>query len=203
MGILEHQDLLNYLENSGKDPSRLIFEDELTGLYNRRYLYHFFQSKVSWESLHTHPLSLLMMDLDFFKQVNDDYGHQAGDNALVWLAGLLKGVAGKEGMPIRYAGDEFMILLKDCDKSASLQLGDQLIQHVRQNPFHLHDQNGALNLTISLGVASAPQDARNARELIQKADTALYSAKKNGRNRLVNASKVNLEQLTAKPVPDG
>lgn len=195
---MEHQDLLNYLENSGKDPSRLIFEDELTGLYNRRYLYHFFQSKVSWESLPTHPLSLLMMDLDFFKQVNDDHGHQAGDNALVWLAGLLKGVAGKEGMPIRYAGDEFMILLKDCDKSASLQLGDQLLQHVRQNPFHLHDQNGALNLTISLGVASAPQDARNAGELIQKADTALYSAKKNGRNRLVNASNVNPEEVFAK-----
>ena len=195
---MEHQDLLNYLENSGKDPSRLIFEDELTGLYNRRYLYHFFQSKVSWESLHTHPLSLLMMDLDFFKQVNDEYGHQAGDNALVWLAGLLKGVAGKEGMPIRYAGDEFMILLKDCDKSASLQLADQLLQHVRQNPFHLHDQNGALNLTISLGVASAPQDARSAGELIQKADTALYSAKKNGRNRLVNATNVNPEEVFAK-----
>ena len=79
---MENQDLLNYLENSGKDPSRLIFEDELTGLYNRRYLYHFFQSKVAWESLHTHPLSLLMMDLDFFKQVNDDYGHQAGDDRL-------------------------------------------------------------------------------------------------------------------------
>ena len=195
---MEHQDLLNYLENSGKDPSRLIFEDELTGLYNRRYLYHFFQSKVSWEALHNHPLSLLMMDLDFFKQVNDEYGHQAGDSALVWLAGLLKGVAGKSGMPIRYAGDEFMILLKDCDKSASLQLGDQLLQHVRQNPFHLHDQNGALNLTISLGVASAPQDARSAGELIQKADTALYSAKKSGRNRLVNASNVNPEEVFAK-----
>ncbi len=195
---MEHQDLLNYLENSGKDPSRLIFEDELTGLFNRRYLYHYFQSKVSWSSLDVHPLSLLMMDMDHFKQVNDSYGHQAGDQALVWLASLLKGVAGKEGMPIRYAGDEFMILLKDCDKSASLQLGEQLLQHVRENPFHLSDQNGALNLTISLGIASAPDDAHSGKDLIQKADTALYSAKKNGRNQLVNACDINPEEVFTK-----
>lgn len=188
---MEHQDFLNYLEYSGKDPSRLIFEDELTGLFNRRYLYHYFQSKVAWAALDACPLSLLMMDLDHFKQVNDSYGHQAGDQALVWLAGLLKGVAGKVGMPIRFAGDEFMILLKDCEKSASLQLGVQLLQHVRDNPFQLDDQNGALNLTISLGIASAPDDAISGKGLIQMADTALYSAKKNGRNQLVNAADVN------------
>ncbi|UCH23343.1 MAG: diguanylate cyclase [Deltaproteobacteria bacterium] len=195
---MEHQDLLSYLENSGKDPSRLIFEDELTGLYNRRYLYHYFQSKVPWGSLDVHPFSLLMMDMDYFKQVNDNYGHQIGDQALVWLAGLLKGVAGKEGMPIRYAGDEFMILLKDCDKSASMQLGGQLLQHVRENQFQLNDHKGSLNITISLGIASAPQDARTGRGLIQKADTALYSAKKNGRNQLVNAGDVNPEEVFAK-----
>jgi diguanylate cyclase (GGDEF)-like protein len=108
---MKHEELINFLEFSGKDPSRLIFEDELTDIYNRRFLLHYFQHKISWTHLKQDPLSLIMMDVDHFKQVNDTYGHQTGDQVLVWIAGLLRDVAGENGMPIRYAGDEFMILL--------------------------------------------------------------------------------------------
>ena len=76
------QDLLNALAHSGKDPSRLIFEDELTGIYNRRFLFQYLQTKVQWETLSRHPLSLIMLDLDEFKQINDSYGHQIGDQTL-------------------------------------------------------------------------------------------------------------------------
>ena len=187
---MQHQELVNYLQHTGKDPSRLIFEDELTGLYNRRYLHHFFQSQVNWTDLQEHPLTLLMMDLDHFKQINDNYGHQTGDDALIWLAKLLKKVAGSHGLPIRYAGDEFMLLLRDTDKSDSLTIGEKLVATVSGNPFKAPDGQANLNLTISLGVATAPKDARSVKALIQQADTALYSAKKNGRNQVVDAGQV-------------
>jgi diguanylate cyclase (GGDEF)-like protein len=196
---MENKDLAHYIENSGKDPSRLIFEDELTGLYNRRYLYHYLQTQIDWEKLDRLPVSLLMMDLDHFKQINDNYGHQTGDQALIWLSGHLKRAAGSNGMPIRYAGDEFMILIKDSGKQTSLETGTRLIQTIRDNPFKTNgDQNAALHLTISLGIATAPEDARNSKTLIQKADTALYSAKQNGRDQLVNAGDVLPEDVFAK-----
>ena len=81
---MQQQELVNLLEFTGKDPTRLVFEDELTSIYNRRFLFQYFQSRISWENLSKDPLSLIMMDVDNFKGVNDSYGHQVGDKALVW-----------------------------------------------------------------------------------------------------------------------
>jgi diguanylate cyclase (GGDEF)-like protein len=195
---MERQDLVKFLEYSGKDPSRLIFEDELTGIYNRRFLLHYLRSKISWNNLEEQPVSLIMLDMDYFKQINDSYGHEAGDHALIWIAGLLKKVAGKQGLPIRYAGDEFMILMPQSRNEASLKIGLHLLQYVRENPFQPDEQTEPIKLTISLGTATAPDDARNGKSLIRQADTALYSAKKNGRDRLVNAGEVNPEEVFAK-----
>ena len=89
---MQQKELTNLLKYTGKDPSRLIFEDELTEIYNRRFLLNFFESKVSWNDLDSSPLSLIMVDVDNFKQVNDAYGHQIGDQALVWVADLLRKV---------------------------------------------------------------------------------------------------------------
>ncbi len=195
---MQHQELVKYLQHTGKDPSRLIFEDELTGLYNRRYLHHYLQSQVKWAELRQTPLTLLMMDLDHFKQINDNYGHQVGDEALIWLSTFLRKTAGKAGLPIRYAGDEFMILLRDTDKNASLKIGEALVKSINGTPFPAQGGREKLKLTISLGVATAPEDARNGKALIQQADTALYSAKKNGRNQVVNAGAVRPADVFAK-----
>ena len=188
------QDLLNALAHSGKDPSRLIFEDELTGIYNRRFLFQYFQNKVQWETL-TSPLSLIMLDLDEFKQINDSYGHQIGDQTLIWIAALLKEISGENGMAIRYAGDEFMLLLLQMDKQASLEIGARLLKRVRSERFQPNTLEDPLRITFSIGIASAPEDARDGKTLIHQADTALYSAKKRGRNCLVNARKVNSEEV--------
>ena len=104
---MEYKDLLHFLQHVGTDPSRLIFEDELTGIYNRRFLLNYFRYKVPWDSLENRPLSLLMMDLDRFKEVNDNYGHDAGDQVLIWVASLIKEISSDRGLAIRYAGDEF------------------------------------------------------------------------------------------------
>jgi diguanylate cyclase (GGDEF)-like protein len=120
---MAYQDLLYFLQNVGKDPSRLIFEDELTGIYNRRFLLNYFEYKISWDSLENQPVSLIMLDVDYFKQINDTHGHEAGDQALIWVATLLREVTGEAGLPIRYAGDEFIILLPKAGKQAALQIG--------------------------------------------------------------------------------
>ena len=182
---MEYQDLLYFLQHVGTDPSRLIFEDELTGIYNRRFLLNYFRYKVPWDSLEAQPLSLLMMDLDHFKQINDTYGHETGDQVLVWVASLIKEVSGDEGLAIRYAGDEFIILMPNAEKKAALQVADQLLQRLHQEPAQLPDVDDELHITFSTGVASAPDDAYTGKALIQKADTALYYAKKTGRDRSV------------------
>jgi len=197
---MKYDELLNFLQHAGKDPSRLIFEDELTGIFNRRFLLNYFQYKIPWDALKDHPVSLIMMDLDFFKKINDTYGHPAGDQALVYVATLLKEVAGEGALPIRYAGDEFMILLPDSENRTALQMGGGVLQRVREKPLVLEREGGELRLTFSIGVASAPEDAQTGKGLIQKADTALYYSKKMGRDRLSNAMEVVSQEVTTKTV---
>ena len=195
---MEYQDLLYFLQHVGTDPSRLIFEDELTGIYNRRFLLNYFRYKVPWDSLEAQPLSLLMMDLDHFKQINDTYGHETGDQVLVWVASLIKEVSGDEGLAIRYAGDEFIILMPNAEKKTALQVADRLLQRLHQEPAQLPDVDEELHITFSIGVASAPDDAYTGKALIQKADTALYYAKKTGRDRFANAGEIAPEDVFAK-----
>jgi diguanylate cyclase (GGDEF)-like protein len=178
---MEYQDLLFFLQHVGTDPSRLIFEDELTGIYNRRFLHNYFRYKVSWDSLEIHPVSLIMMDLDHFKQVNDTYGHGIGDQVLIWLASLLKEMSGDKGLAIRYAGDEFMILMPHTDKDAALQLGQNLIQRLHKESLHLPEMEGELHITLSVGVATAPEDARTG--IRQKDRARSTSQRRTGRSR--------------------
>jgi len=190
-----YQDLLYFLQNVGKDPSRLIFEDELTGIYNRRFLLNYFEYKIPWDFLENHPVSLIMLDIDYFKQINDTHGHAAGDQALIWLGTLLRKVAGESGLPIRYAGDEFVILLPKAEKQTALQIGERIIELVHEKPVPLQGTEDEFPLTLSIGIASAPEDATTGKDLIQKADTALYFSKKTGRDRLTNASLVTPHEV--------
>ena len=195
---MAYQDLLSFLQNVGKDPSRLIFEDELTGIYNRRFLLNYFEYKVPWDSLENHPISLIMLDIDYFKQINDTHGHEAGDQALIWVATLLRKAAGEQGLPIRYAGDEFMILLPQTEKQAALQIAERVVELVHERPVYLEGTDVEFVLTLSIGVASAPEDAQTGKDLIQKVDTALYFSKKTGRDRLSNASLVTPHEVSDK-----
>ncbi|UCG14200.1 MAG: diguanylate cyclase [Deltaproteobacteria bacterium] len=195
---MEYKDLHYFLQNVGKDPSQLIFEDELTGIYNRRFLLNFFQYKVAWDSLESQPVSLLMMDVDHFKKINDTHGHEVGDQTLIWIANLIREVSDNDGLPIRYAGDEFMILLPRVGKEKALQTGEQLLQRLREESLQPSGIDGDLHITLSIGVASAPDEAENGKALIQKADTALYYAKKSGRNQLANAGAVAPQEVFSK-----
>ena len=195
---MQHQELIQLLDYTGKDPSRLIFEDELTGLYNRRFLFQYFHSKISWDNTENEPISLIMMDVDNFKEVNDTYGHQVGDQALVWVAELIRTVIGEEGLPIRYAGDELMILMQNCGKQTALKTANRVLHRVRSESFRPDGKDFNVRITLSMGIASAPEDAGTAKSLIHQADIALYFAKKIGRDCLVNAGEVVQEAVFAK-----
>ncbi len=193
---MQYEELITSLKQVGKDPSRLIFEDELTGIANRRFLLSYFENKVPWDALNGHTLSLLMIDVDYFKSINDTYGHQCGDQALMLVARLLTEVAGEEGLPIRFAGDEFMILMPRASRTAALQLATRLHQRIHEESLNLEDEKAVVHMTLSIGVASAPEDAKTGKTLIQKADTALYHAKKSGRDRLANAAELELQVVS-------
>jgi diguanylate cyclase (GGDEF)-like protein len=187
---MDYSELLNHLQVVGKDPSRLIFEDELTGLYNRRFLYNYFQQNIPWNALADNPVSLLMMDLDYFKRVNDSYGHNVGDQALIWVANILREATGDKYLPIRYAGDEFMILMPLSRKKMAVNLAQKVLSLSHSKPMRLDESGKALGLTLSIGVACAPEDAKRDKALIHKADTALYYAKKAGRDRLATVAEI-------------
>ncbi|MDA8169267.1 MAG: diguanylate cyclase [Nitrospiraceae bacterium] len=160
--------------------------DGLTGLYNHRH----FQERLAGEfkrlSRHPRPLSLLLVDIDFFKKVNDTYGHPAGDAVLKLVASIIKGIARDTDIPARYGGEEFAALLMDTDKAGAAQLAERLRRTIAETPFPIDGGNRkTLSVSVSIGVASFPADAKTKEALIEAADKALYRAKHEGRNRVV------------------
>jgi diguanylate cyclase (GGDEF)-like protein len=194
----QYHELVDFLKHVGKDPSRLVFEDELTGLHNRRYLRSYLEHQVDWESPKEHPLPLLIIDLDHFKQINDTQGHDTGDQVLTWMASLLKDVAGETGIPIRFAGDEFILLLPKTPREAAGEAADRLLQLTRDRPFRVRETGTTLPITLSIGIACAPEDGRDPKALFQAADTALYHAKQSGRNQAASAGDVDPRKVFPK-----
>jgi diguanylate cyclase (GGDEF)-like protein len=132
------------------------------------------------------------------KEINDNYGHDAGDQVLIWVASLIKEIAGDQGLAIRYAGDEFIILLPHGAKETALEIAEQLLERLHQEVVHLPEVDQEFPITLSIGVASAPDNAYTGKALIQKADTALYYAKKSGRDRVANAKEIAPEEVFTK-----
>ena len=195
---MSYQELFDFLQHVGKDPSRLVFEDELTGIQNRRFLLSYLEHKVRWEQESAFPLALAIIDIDHFKQINDTHGHEAGDQALAWFAEILKSEAGDTGFPIRYGGDEFVLFLPGSDLEEARARADSLLEKARQRKFRLRVTGAELSLTLSIGVASAPTDARTSKELFQIADAALYSAKRAGRNRVATSADIDPTRASTK-----
>ncbi|HJS73908.1 MAG TPA: diguanylate cyclase, partial [Vicinamibacteria bacterium] len=195
---MQYGELIDFLQNVGKDPSRLIFEDELTGLHNRRFLLSYFEHKVHWDQDEHFPLSLLILDVDLFKSINDTYGHDAGDEALVFLAGLLKEVAGPNAYPVRFGGDEFIVLLPRTELSKAVAQAQRLHQLTQERPLVLSGGKSQIHVSLSIGVASARTDAASGNDLIRKADAALYASKKQGRNRISVAKETDPQKIAPK-----
>ncbi|MBS3808969.1 MAG: diguanylate cyclase [Desulfobacterales bacterium] len=195
---MKYQKFFYFLQNVGKDPSALIFEDELTGLYNRRYILDSFRNRVNWEALESSPLCLMMIDVDYLKHINDQYGHNVGDQALIHIAEIIKSAAPKNTVAVRYAGDNFLLLLSGRQKADSRALAEKLLFLTRKNKFSSPETGTEIPLTLSIGIASAPGDASDEKNLIQMADAARYHAKRSGRDRYADAEELEDTELFPK-----
>ncbi|MDQ7835071.1 MAG: diguanylate cyclase [Humidesulfovibrio sp.] len=149
--------------------------DELTGLYNRRYFNDAIQREVERFKRFGQRFSLLMVDVDHFKRFNDTYGHLAGDDALQSVAGVLRDTARTFDHVVRYGGEEFALILPHTDAEQARAAAERLRQAVERKPVQV--QGTAVPLTVSLGTATFPEDAINARDMVGRADEALYEAK--------------------------
>lgn len=161
--------------------------DGLTGLYNHRVFVEKLEQEVIKRNRTGKPLSLIMLDIDHFKQFNDNFGHQEGDAILKELAGVIKGQCRHTTMDscFRYGGEEFSVILSELELGIALKVAERMRTIVEKHPFRIKDKHPGTALTISLGVAglSAGDDVKPA-VLLKKADEALYASKRNGRNRV-------------------
>lgn len=166
---------------------RLSQTDPLTGLYNRRRLDERMQVEILRAKRYRHPLSVIMIDIDHFKNYNDTHGHPEGDVTLKQVADLLRIHVRETDVVARYGGEEFLILLTETSKAAALEVAEKIRAAVGKQPFPHAGTQPEGKLTISLGVATFPEDLTDASNLVKKADDALYTAKRAGRNRVCGA----------------
>ncbi|MBL8151429.1 MAG: GGDEF domain-containing protein [Blastocatellia bacterium] len=156
--------------------------DPLTGLWNRNYVQAEFDKIISLSSRYNRPFSLLLFDIDFFKSVNDTYGHHVGDLVLKKTAQLIMSQLRAHDVAGRYGGEEFISLMPDTSIEGALVAAERLRQEIELFDFSLF---GCLRrVTISIGIAQFPICGRTSEELIKQADAALYTAKQTGRNRV-------------------
>ena len=160
----------------------LAVRDSLTGLYNRRYLDETLEREVSRARREGNPLSLVMLDIDYFKRVNDTYGHQVGDEALRMLATTLLADIRAEDVACRYGGEEFLILLPNMPLETAVQRAEAWRLAIESLSVGLG--NFHLTFTISLGVSAYPEHGKTPDDLTRCADQALYRAKNEGRNQV-------------------
>jgi diguanylate cyclase (GGDEF)-like protein/PAS domain S-box-containing protein len=158
-------------------------QDSLTGLANRRHMEEILQRQFFRMYRYNTPCSVIMLDVDHFKQFNDTYGHDIGDTVLKELGAYLKKNTRGEDLACRYGGEEFIVILVDTDTAAASKKAEKMRSEIAENISipHLAEK---LRVTVSMGVATSPTHGQNADELIKSADTALYRAKENGRNRV-------------------
>jgi diguanylate cyclase (GGDEF)-like protein len=175
--VLEAKRLMDTLRESN-------LRDAMTGLNNRRFLEEYVDTLVATADRREQHISVLMLDCDYFKQVNDSYGHEAGDAVLKAIAKAIQGCVRASDLVIRYGGEEFLVLLQDADGPNGDRVGEKIRAAVEK--LSIEVPGGKLNKTVSVGVADYPEDAEGLWQAIKYADVALYKAKDRGRNQVLH-----------------
>lgn len=165
-----------------QDIERLAITDSLTGCYTRRYVMERFEEERGRAQINKTQMAFLMIDLDHFKKFNDQYGHLTGDQILREIASIIKSQIREIDLIGRYGGEEFCVLLPDTDYGGAQYVAERIRSAVENADIKAYDTQ--VKATVSVGISVYPRDGRNIVELIDKADWALYRAKKDGRNRI-------------------
>lgn len=164
--------------------------DGLTQLYNYRYFQERLKKELAYCGANSRSLALLFLDVDYFKQYNDTYGHPQGDQVLRTISRIIKSSVRDTDIPIRYGGEEFAVILPETNGPGAVQVAERIAQEVAQVKFPGNGKTPWVTMTVSIGLALYPEEAGNEEDLLSRADHALYQAKKLGRNRLYSFSKL-------------
>lgn len=160
--------------------------DDLTGLFNSRYCNQFLDNFLMDRKNARGIISLIFLDIDFFKLVDDNFGHLVGSETLRMVGARLKRVVRDGDIVVRYGGDEYIVVLPNTDKKTATVIAERIRREISKEPFYAFG-NKRFNITVTLGVASYPQDATNRDDLIGKADKSMYEGKLSGRDKVVVA----------------
>ncbi len=163
--------------------------DPLTGLYNRNALEQRLNNEIERASRYKHALSVFMLDLDYFKSINDTYGHLIGDTVLNNFATFLANSIRNSDYAARYGGEEFVVILPETRLPEAQELAERLRKQLDEYQFSIED-NKEFNLTISVGIATFPEHAKTWKEILEAADSAMYAAKEAGRNMVKVTSRI-------------
>jgi diguanylate cyclase (GGDEF)-like protein/putative nucleotidyltransferase with HDIG domain len=162
--------------------------DPKTGLYNARYFATALNEELARAGRFNRPMSLIMADLDLLRDINNTYGHLAGDAVLKGIAEVFRAQLRHYDVPARFGGEEFSILLPETPPEQALEIAERIRRAVAEREYEVETASEPIRATVSIGVAGFPKDAMDANELIHQADLAVYRAKLQGRNRVLGAS---------------
>ncbi|MGH3131485.1 MAG: bifunctional diguanylate cyclase/phosphohydrolase, partial [Gaiellaceae bacterium] len=162
--------------------------DPKTGLFNARYFASALADELARSERFGRPMSLIMADLDLLRDINNNYGHLAGDAVLKGIAEVFRAQLRHYDVPARFGGEEFSILLPETPPEQALEIAERIRRAVAQRTFDVETSSEPIRATVSIGVAGFPKDAVDSNELIHQADLAVYRAKLQGRNRVLSAS---------------
>ncbi len=168
-----------------KKEFRIARTDKLTGLANRHYFEQKVKDEVEYAVKSDSVLNVLMFDIDNFKGFNDTYGHVSGDKLLALFSNIILQCIRKSDIPVRYGGEEFVILIRDLDIIIARSVGDRIRRQLEKQRIYLKQYDVRQKVTVSCGIAQFPVHSKNIKEVIEKADQALYYAKSIGKNIVV------------------
>ena len=184
INTLEKARLKREIKNAHEKIAMMSIRDEITGLYNRRYFNEVVEKEVSRAMRYETDLVLCMIDLDYFKKINDTYGHLAGDMTLSDIAGMLKKCVRQSDLCCRYGGEEFTVIMTNTDTKGAEKVSERFREMVAHRLFQYN--SSTFHCTVSVGItAYQPELKQSSTELVEAADNALYQAKAQGRNKVV------------------
>jgi diguanylate cyclase (GGDEF)-like protein len=173
-----------------KKEFKLARTDKLTGLANR----HYFDQKLAEEAEYAvssgNPLNILIFDLDNFKKFNDTYGHVWGDKLLTLFSDIIKQNIRKSDIPVRYGGEEFLLLIRDLDSVTAKSVGDRIRRQLEKQRIYIGNDEDRKRVTVSCGLSQFPKHSDSIKDVIDLADKALYHAKENGKNMVVGYDEI-------------
>lgn len=178
----------DHLRDNVQNSIEMAITDALTGLHNRRYMESHLSTLAEQASSRAKPLSLMILDIDYFKSINDTYGHDAGDDVLREFAvRIRKSIRGID-LACRYGGEEFVIVMPETDMQVAGLIAERLRRSIASETFAVNKGTKRIDVTISIGLATLDRKGEPVADVLKRADTALYRAKNDGRNRVVSAA---------------